>query len=40
MDTRALILDWVKLVYETRIPALIMEDASRTRGKGASLYIP
>ncbi|KAI9031975.1 propionyl-CoA carboxylase [Hyaloraphidium curvatum] len=40
LDTRALILDWLETVWETRLPALVTENASRQRGRGASIYIP
>ncbi|KAI9003511.1 propionyl-CoA carboxylase [Hyaloraphidium curvatum] len=40
LDTRALVLEWIGIVYETRIPGLIVEDSGRGRGMGGSKYLP
>lgn len=39
LDTRKLTIEWLRIVYETRIPALIQQDSSRARGLGGAKYM-
>ncbi|KAI9012339.1 propionyl-CoA carboxylase [Hyaloraphidium curvatum] len=40
LETRTRIVEWLDVVWETRLPALVAEEAGYAKQKGASIFLP